>query len=181
MLRCLSRVLRYEVKDLKSKTIIDKARAAKVKLGVDTRDISDADLAMETGLVPPDVVDRHELLKQKEQLLAVLEEQKMRRIARREAFLEWQAGQREKGAAHRLVRQAKTAEKFKRQHYHSRKGRILSVGHVDERGHNTNSNEPWEHADPAMLRPTERMSSTEYLVSRGGEGATSVFLTLKRG
>lgn len=180
MLRKVGRVLFYEAKDLKSKTIFAKARASKVREGVDPRDIDDDAVAKECGLIRPDAVSKHELLKEKEHLLAALKQQKLRRIARREAFLEWQAGQREKGAAHRLERQSKTAEKFKRRHYHSRKGRILSIGYMDEVGYCSNDNEPWGQINRPLLKSAERESFSEFLVNPGGERATAVFLSLRK-
>lgn len=53
--------------------------------------------------------------------------QESERRARRRAFLEWQAGQREKGAAHRLVRLAKVTENNKRHHYHRQRGKLITI------------------------------------------------------
>lgn len=56
-----------------------------------------------------------------------LELQGEQRKERRRAFLQWQAGQREKGAAHRLLRLARVVESNKRHHYHSQSGRLIGV------------------------------------------------------
>lgn len=63
----------------------------------------------------------------RQNLVQALSYQENERIARRRAFLEWQAGQREKGAAHRLLRLAKVTENNKRHHYHRQRGRLITV------------------------------------------------------
>ncbi|RNF02016.1 excreted/secreted protein 23 [Trypanosoma conorhini] len=104
-------------------------------------------------------------------MLALLKEQEQRRIARREAFLKWQAGQREKGAAHRLVRQAKTQEKFKRHHYHAQSGRLISVALSQSGG---SSNSDGESSGGVMdfasshLHESERGRATNFLLHCGG-------------
>lgn len=127
MLRCLTQVLRFEFKDVKSKTIVEKLRRAKLQQGVHPSDIDTEELARESGLAPSPSADVQGFVQEKEALLGLLREQRVRRIARREAFLEWQAGQREKGAAHRLLRQSRKAEKYKRRHYHAASGRMLPL------------------------------------------------------
>lgn len=69
------------------------------------------------------------------ELHRALEAQESQRLAKKAAFLEWQAGQREKGAAHRLLHQAKVAESNKRRHYHHQRGRLMCVSNrnsIDE-------------------------------------------------
>ncbi|ESL11653.1 hypothetical protein TRSC58_00592 [Trypanosoma rangeli SC58] len=100
---------------------------------------------------------------------ALLQEHEQRRIARREAFLKWQAGQREKGAAHRLVRQARTQEKFKRHHYHAQSGRLISV----VLSHNVGSSSSGNNADGVMdfassrLHDGDRGRATSFLLHCG--------------
>ncbi|RNF00807.1 excreted/secreted protein 23 [Trypanosoma rangeli] len=108
---------------------------------------------------------------------ALLQEHEQRRIARREAFLKWQAGQREKGAAHRLVRQAKTQEKFKRHHYHTQSGRLISVA----LSHNVGSSSSGKNADGVMdfassrLHEGERGRATSFLLQCGsGSGGRTL-------
>ncbi|KPA84158.1 hypothetical protein ABB37_02232 [Leptomonas pyrrhocoris] len=127
MLRCASRWLWYPYKDVKSKTILEKMAKAKLKAGMDPSDVDMQELARESGLAPSNTADIQHFVQGKETVVAMLQEQRLRRIARREAFLEWQAGQREKGAAHRLLRQARKAEKYKQRHYHATSGRMVPV------------------------------------------------------
>lgn len=56
-----------------------------------------------------------------------LRSQKEHREARRNAFVTWQNGQIEKGAAHRLLRLARVTESNKRHHYHRQGGRLIPV------------------------------------------------------
>ncbi|ORC89300.1 excreted/secreted protein 23 [Trypanosoma theileri] len=117
--------------------------------------------------------------RERESMLTLLKEQGERRIARREAFLQWQAGQREKGAAHRLLRQAKTQEKFKRHHYHTQNGRLISVSFTNEDGTSSNSdgNMNFHFVEP---RRTE-CRSTDFLVPSSRRCETSTLnLTLQK-
>ncbi|KEG11196.1 excreted/secreted protein 23 [Trypanosoma grayi] len=107
-------------------------------------------------------VDNDRNVQAKERMLALLKEQGQRRIARREAFLHWQAGQREKGAAHRLMRQAKTQEKYKRYHYHTQSGRLISVALAREDG--TSSNSDCTFVYPATPVKEEGWDSADFLV-----------------
>lgn len=127
MLRCISRTLRYQFADVKSKTVLEKLAKAKVKAGVHPDDVDMEELARESGLAPSNSTSMDQFVQEKENVLGMLQEQRVRRIARREAFLEWQAGQREKGAAHRLLRQSRKAEKYKQRHYHAVSGRMVPV------------------------------------------------------
>ncbi|KAH9593357.1 hypothetical protein LSM04_001453 [Trypanosoma melophagium] len=117
--------------------------------------------------------------KEKESMLILLKEQGERRIARREAFLQWQAGQREKGAAHRLVRQAKTQEKFKRHHYHTQNGRLISVSFTSNDGTSINSD---GSIDVHLVESCRReCRSTDFLVPSNRRCDTSTLnLTLKK-
>lgn len=127
MLRCGTRALWYQFKDVKSKTILEKMAKAKVKAGMAADDVDMEELARESGLAPSSTAHVEHFVQEKEAVLGMLQEQRLRRIARREAFLEWQAGQREKGAAHRLLRQSRKAEKYKQRHYHAVSGRMVPV------------------------------------------------------
>lgn len=178
MLSHFRTLLCWKVRDVRGKVLIDRAREAKVRKGFHLDDLSDAMMAKECGLLPPEHVSARELQQQKAQLMTLLSEQKLKRIARREAFLEWQAGQREKGAAHRLVRQAKTAEKYKRHHYHSRKGKILSIGHINESGMSSNA-DPWEGVGSDLCRTTQCYSSAEFLTS-GSAPHLAVHLSMSK-
>ncbi|KAG5501156.1 hypothetical protein JIQ42_06154 [Leishmania sp. Namibia] len=127
MLRCLSRRLWYQFRDLKDKAILEKLRNTKLQQGAHPSEVDMEELARESGIAPSSSMNVADFVHEKETVLEMLQEQRMRRIARREAFLEWQAGQREKGAAHRLVRQSRKAEKYKRRHYHASSGRMLPL------------------------------------------------------
>ncbi|KPI85496.1 hypothetical protein ABL78_5457 [Leptomonas seymouri] len=127
MLRSVTRGLWYKFNDVKSKGILERMAKAKVRAGVDPSDVDMGELARESGLAPSNTANIQQFVQEKEAVMNMLQEQRLRRIARREAFLEWQAGQREKGAAHRLLRQARKAEKYKRRHYHATGGRMLPV------------------------------------------------------
>jgi hypothetical protein len=127
MLRCVTRGLWYEFKDVKSKAFLEKLAKSKVKAGMDPSDIDMEELAMESGLAPSNTANVKQFVQEKENVINMLREQRLRRVARREAFLEWQAGQREKGAAHRLLRQSRKAEKYKQRHYHATSGRMVPV------------------------------------------------------
>lgn len=83
--------------------------------------------------------------KQKQGFRDALELQGEQRRERKKAFLQWQAGQREKGAAHRLLRLARIAESNKRHHYHRQSGRLLDVGY---RSHDQCKARDWELGIP---------------------------------
>ncbi|KAK7198370.1 hypothetical protein NESM_000796100 [Novymonas esmeraldas] len=161
MLRCVTRALRYEFKDVKSKTILEKLRRTKLQQGTHPSDVDMAELARESGLAPPRGVNVQDFIQEKEAVIGMLQEQRLRRISRREAFLEWQAGQREKGAAHRLVRQSRKAEKYKRRHYHTMSGRMLPISPC--------APELPPESDAARPAPKSCASVTEFL--RGGPDA----------
>lgn len=127
MLRCLTSTLLYQFKDVRSKTILEKLAKAKIKAGTHPDEVDMEELARESGLAPSNSASMESFVQEKETVLGMLQEQRVRRIARREAFLEWQAGQREKGAAHRLLRQSRKAEKYKQRHYHAVSGRMVPV------------------------------------------------------
>ncbi|KAG5478595.1 hypothetical protein LSCM1_05997 [Leishmania martiniquensis] len=172
MLRCLSRCLWYQFKDVKEKAIFEKFCNAKLQQGVHPSDVDMEELARESGIVPPSSVNVVDFVREKEMVQEMLQEQRLRRIARREAFLEWQAGQREKGAAHRLARQSRKAEKYKRRHYHATSGRmlplLLSPGEA-----------PPEPRMPASA-PKSRALPTEFLGGRLHEKWYAVPLSLGR-
>ncbi|KAG8344989.1 hypothetical protein ERJ75_001055000 [Trypanosoma vivax] len=113
---------------------------------------------------------------ERKKMLELLREQGRRRVARREAFLQWQAGQREKGAAQRLVRQAKTQEKFKRHHYHTQSGRLVSVGLAHGDGTSTNT---VDSPRPATDMSVHRRYSADFAVplkERSGPGKLHIVL-----
>nr|CCC91985.1 conserved hypothetical protein [Trypanosoma congolense IL3000] len=113
----------------------------------------------------------------KESMAMLLEEQWRRRIARREAFLQWQAGQREKGAAERLVRQAKTQEKFKRHRYHTQSGRLISIGLAREDGTSSNAGDDVNFSSSSSH--DRSLTNAQFLVpsnSRETPGVLNVFL-----
>lgn len=176
MLRCFTRLLRFQPPDVKSKVIFSKIWSEKVKQGADPRDIDEEETAREAGLLPPRCVKTNDFVEEKERVMRMLEEQKMRRVARREAYLEWQAGQREKGAAHRLLRQSKKAEKYKRHHYHSISGRLLPISRVEENETQAAAQEEAYH----LLKTSECLSTSEYLNSGSPRGKGGIFLTLRR-
>lgn len=122
----------FEVADAHSLAVLNRLRRTKANQGIPEDKIgTDDELAREAGLTASScLVETDELTLKKAKLRELLAAQKMKRLVQREAFLEWQAGQREKGAAHRLLRQAKVAEKYKRHHYHCKSGRVLSVAHT---------------------------------------------------
>ncbi|EAN84891.1 hypothetical protein C3747_287g14 [Trypanosoma cruzi] len=115
------------------------------------------------------VVWNDERCGEEEKMLALIKEQEERRIARREAFLKWQAGQREKGAAHRLVRQAKTQEKFKRHHYHAQSGRLISIAlsHVENTSHNSSDGGMDFVSSSSFRHEGERGRATNFLFCCG--------------
>ncbi|CCW63718.1 unnamed protein product [Phytomonas sp. EM1] len=176
--RCLAR-LAFEVKDVKTKSIIARARSRKEKQGVSPSDIDDEDLARECNLLDSYLISTDDLLAQKERLLAMLKEQKLKRISQREAFFTWQTKQREKGAAYRLDRQARTAEKYKQHRYHSQKGRILPVAHFKGDGER-NDKLAWESVGAKLCCSRECMSSTEFLVDENQRNPYTVFLSLSK-
>ncbi|KAG5504322.1 hypothetical protein JKF63_04767 [Porcisia hertigi] len=172
MLRCMSRCLLFEFKDLKSKTILEKLRNQKLKSGVHPMDVDMAELAREGGITPSNHVNLHDFVREKEAVIGMLQDQRLRRIARREAFLEWQAGQREKGAAHRLVRQSRKAEKYKRRHYHATSGRMLplalSCGETAPEG-------PAQKSAPQLC-----VSYTEFLRGSSSQSFHAIHLSLRK-
>lgn len=157
MLRCVTRCLWYEFKDVKSKTLLERLAKEKVRAGASPEDVDMEELARESGLAPSNSVDVQQFVREKETVMGMLQEQRLRRIARREAFLEWQAGQREKGAAHRLLRQARKAEKYKQRHYHATSGRMVPVMPVQQ--------ETFDPVHQVSLRrgerPPDSMGSTD--------------------
>ncbi|GET88647.1 hypothetical protein, conserved [Leishmania tarentolae] len=170
MLRCVSRKLWYQLKDLKSKVILDRLRNTKVQEGVHPSDVDIDELARESGLAPPSSANVQDFVQEKEAVLGMLREQRLRRIARREAFLEWQAGQREKGAAHRLVRQSRKSEKYKRRHYHAMGGRMLPISL-------SSCEVPPEPRMPMSL-PKACVSSTDFLQGGRAVNRHTIHLSL---
>ncbi|KAL7697864.1 hypothetical protein N2W54_006877 [Lotmaria passim] len=171
MLRCATRLLRYEFKDVKSKAMLEKMAKAKVKAGMDPADIDMEELARESGLAPSSTSNLRHFVQEKEAVIGMLQEQRLRRIARREAFLEWQAGQREKGAAHRLLRQARKAEKYKQRHYHATSGRMVPV---------LPAARPEPFGAAAFASPRDRERSSEVLNIADAPQWKKLHLTLGR-
>ncbi|CCW68237.1 unnamed protein product [Phytomonas sp. Hart1] len=176
--RCFVR-LAFKIKDVKTKLILDRARSKKEKQGVPSDDIDDEDLARECNLVDSYLISTEDLIAQKERLLLMLKEQKLKRISQREAFLAWQTKQREKGAAHRLDRQARTSERYKQHHYHSQKGRILPIAHF-KGDKETNDKYDWKSAGAKLCSSRECVSSTEFLVEENQRNPYTVFLSLSK-
>ncbi|CBZ27140.1 conserved hypothetical protein [Leishmania mexicana MHOM/GT/2001/U1103] len=172
MLRCVSRRLWYQLKDLKSKVILEKLRNSKLKEGVHPSDMDMEELARESGIAPASSVNVQDFVHEKEAVLGMLQEQRLRRIARREAFLEWQAGQREKGAAHRLVRQSRKAEKYKRRHYHATSGRMLPISLSPGEA------PPDRRTPMPMPMPKACVSSTDFLRGGPAENRHAIHLSL---
>ncbi|CAD2219103.1 hypothetical protein AGDE_07158 [Angomonas deanei] len=163
MFRYLGRVLLYDAKDLKSKMIFERAKRMKMKSGVAAHEINEREVAQEAGLVPPDCVSTEEFEENRKKLLRMLETQKLNRISRREAFLTWQAGQREKGAAQRLARQTRKQEKYKRHHYHSQKGKLLPLSFTDERDLDSPQNSVFSSNRLDSPHPRTASSVTDFL------------------
>lgn len=91
-----------------------------------------------------------------------LEVQGAQRRERRKAFLQWQAGQREKGAAHRLLRLARIAESNKRHHYHRQRGRLLGVSCLSRDKYKYNENESKNNVfSDSLLSPLRTIPKRE--------------------
>jgi len=130
-----------------------------------------------------EMVDISSLVRRKNDLVAAIEHQKQRRLANRQAFQLWQAGQREKGAAMRLERQARKAEGFKRRQATALKDRLLQVSYYSpqQRWNSTNewSDDAMEpHLRGQMLRH-ERSRNVECNYANIDSEA-SIFLKLSR-
>ena len=120
---------RFEVQNVRQKIMLERRRKeleTKQRISLPLQP-SDDELAQQLGFVAPTVVDIAGLKSQRDRVSEMAEDQRQRRVAKREAFVAWQAGQREKGAAHRLSRQAKTAERTKRAHCQSQTHRLIST------------------------------------------------------
>jgi NADH pyrophosphatase NudC (nudix superfamily) len=140
----------FELLDIREKILVERRRAAmeRDREGLRHRpqpvvthdDVSDEELAVEAGLIPPpdEAVDMAALEEKKARQRAAMHEQHRRRVASREAFAEWQAGQREKGAAHRLSRESRKAEGHKRLHCESQRFRLLSTAVATEEWNSNN-------------------------------------------
>mmetsp|Transcript_58708 Transcript_58708/g.67807 ORF Transcript_58708/g.67807 Transcript_58708/m.67807 type:complete len:232 (-) Transcript_58708:39-734(-) len=140
-----TRVLCFEVADVRQRVLLERKRRELSKKVTEKTSSSsassstalimsrssdelpeDAALAAECGLLPPSTFNISELRRNKEALDRMVQDQRARRLAKKAAFEAWQEGQREKGQAHRLARQAKKAEKWKRQHYNKTHHRLVA-------------------------------------------------------
>lgn len=152
-LRCTPLVL-FEVRDVRERVRIERRRRDKMreidaqrKAGSstsaninDTHDLSDEAIAMECGLTPPTVFSAEEIRSSKDVVAALVKEQREKRLAKREAFLTWQAGQREKGAASRLARSAKKAERWRQHHSNEMSCKLISTSLHSPHGDGSNTN-----------------------------------------
>lgn len=138
-----SRILLFEVADVRQRIMLERKRrelarsppstslvssSSSMVHGMDGDTLSDdAALAAKCGLLPPETFNIAELRQNKVALERMVQDQRARRLAKKAAFEAWQEGQREKGQAHRLARQAKKAEKWKRQHYNKTHHRLVTT------------------------------------------------------
>jgi hypothetical protein len=171
----------FEVRDVRERVKIERLRADKLKalessrtkmtsnaaLEGDPKEMfSDTALAEECGLMPPTKFTLNEIKNSRDVVSQLVREQREKRLAKREAFLTWQAGQREKGSAHRLARSAKKAERWRQLHNTQMGHKIVSTAlhspHHD--GKNTN-NESDAHLLDVLARVEGRM---------GHDGLTSM-------
>lgn len=106
-----------------------------------SEDLSDEDIARGLGMREEsgDQVDVQELRKRKALMVEMVNYQQLRRQLSRNAFLEWQSGQREKGSGDRLKRMTGKAERNKRLHNQHAEGRLLSVTYHSSEGDNTSN------------------------------------------
>lgn len=145
----------FEVRDVRERIKIERRRAEKVrefesaqsatnsksKLDTSSPSLSDEALAEECGLTPPTSFSLDAIQKSREVVMHLVKEQREKRLAKRQAFVSWQAGQREKGAAFRLAGSAKKAERWQRLHASQTGHKILSTALHSPRsdGRNTNN------------------------------------------
>ena len=127
----------FEIMDVREKILLERRRGAierereKLRQAPQPQvvhdELGDEEVAQDVGLVPrPDErVNLTELKEKKDRMRSLMLEQHRRKVASKEAFVEWQAGQREKGAAHRLSRQSRKAEAHKRLHCESQRCRLV--------------------------------------------------------
>ena len=108
-------------------------------------EIDDEKLAREAGILPPLVVDVEELRAKKEAVINMIQRQRERRLARREQWEDWHAGQKEKGSAISLYRKAKKAEGYRRFAANTTGRRFVSLAYCSPDGRNTNND-----ADPVL-------------------------------
>ena len=138
-------------RDLKSKMLIERARREEDRISApspriefggvmpERHEVTDADLAERLGLTESDSIDLSAIQAQKDELRKLIMDQRAKYNSTREAFLEWQAGQREKGSALRLYRQGLRAEGTKQLYAQSAGARLMSVAYYSELGDNTNN------------------------------------------
>ena len=102
---------------------------------------TDEEVADDIGMTdnPHAPVDLDELRKRKAMMTQMINYQQERRRMSRDAFLEWQAGQREKGMGERLRKLTGKAERFKRFQNNQAEGRLLPVTFHSPDGDNTSN------------------------------------------
>ncbi|CUG58322.1 Hypothetical protein, putative [Bodo saltans] len=200
----------FEVRDVRERVLMERLRSQKLKTleraaqvsSVTTspqRDEANSDevLAQEAGLMPPTSFTLEEIKNSREVVSQLVREQREKRLAKREAFLTWQAGQREKGSATRLARSAKKAERW-RQLHHSQVGhKIISTAlhSTQHNGRNTN-NDSDAHMIDVLARVEGRLGSdgltsmhttsdilnrANMKLNRNSENGHAMHLTLSRG
>ena len=79
------------------------------------------------------------LLRKKRELQLLIQQQRVKRLSKQEAFLTWQAGQREKGAGLRLTRKHHCQEKRKTAVVVAQHDRLLPVSYHTPTGENSNT------------------------------------------
>lgn len=146
-----TRVLLFVAQELKEKLLLERARReerlipktqVRTEFGEEIpeiEEVSDDALAKRLGLKETDALDVIEEAAKKQQLQNLINEQRRKYNASKDAFLEWQAGQREKGSANRLRRQAYSAEATKRHYTETVGKRLISVAYHSELGDNSNN------------------------------------------
>lgn len=128
---CTTRCLLFEPADVRQRILLQRERkrieAAEKSGQRIEEEVTDEELAERCGLLPPKVIDLAELRSREVSLAKLVAQQREKRVAKREAFLAWQQGQREKGSAMRLTGQAKRMESFKRAYCHALKHRLIAT------------------------------------------------------
>jgi hypothetical protein len=152
-LRCTTVAL-FEVRDIRERIRMERRRKEKARELVDEGSstsrasseeteaaLSDDVIAQECGLMPPTIFTAEQIRHSKDVVAQLVREQREKRLAKREAFLSWQAGQREKGSAFRLARSAKKAERWKQQHSNEMGHKLISTSlhSPQNNGRNTNN------------------------------------------
>ena len=156
-----SPTLLFEVTDLRVKIRLERQlRDMRKKPGFNEEDATTEVLAQRCGLLPPTSFSIESLQRRQQELQELVREQRERRVAQRGAFLEWRAGQREKGAARRLQVQARKAERYKRMQCETAKHRFLEV---------TLGRSRMSTLETSMPQITELRSGDQNLGSTGGD------------